>query len=134
MLFKDPDLGTKIVETLGLDPSKVAKLSIHIAPADLFRVDIRWSPSVEEYEAVAALLTTGYKLVANRDGASYQDRVRSEKQDLDDKLSKLRDFQNTRVFAGLSVEEQARLYTQCGLMGEYSKILGERIAAFTEGL
>lgn len=64
----------------------------------------------------------------------YQQRVIQEKSDLDDKLSKLDAFVRTDLFVSLSAEERRRLYRQLSLMEQYSSILGERIAAFSENL
>lgn len=60
----------------------------------------------------------------------HQQRVVTEKAELDDKLIKLGGFFESPIFAGLPKEEQSRLWRQGDVMGDYSKILGERIAAF----
>lgn len=60
----------------------------------------------------------------------HQRRVVAEKQELDDKIAKLTAFIGREVYAGLPIEEQSRLCRQLSVMKEYSKILGERIAAF----
>ena len=55
-----------------------------------------------------------------------------EKSELDAKLAKLSEFIRTNpVFGALPSEERARLVLQRGYMVEYSRILGERIAAFS---
>lgn len=60
----------------------------------------------------------------------YQSRVVSEKAELDEKLTKLRDFLGTETFAGLDGAEKDRLQRQADHMSAYSSVLGERIAAF----
>lgn len=62
----------------------------------------------------------------------YQERVVQEKQELDEKLTKLEAF----IFRGvgkwfeLSESERLRMTKQYCYMMDYSKVLGERIAAF----
>lgn len=60
----------------------------------------------------------------------HQQRVVTEKQELDEKLEKLSAFLGTETFRGLDEAEQLRLIRQEERMGEYSDVLGERIAAF----
>lgn len=60
----------------------------------------------------------------------HQQRVVDEKHDLDEKLSKLRPFLGTEIFAGLPGDEQARMQRQVEHMAAYSDVLGERIEAF----
>jgi hypothetical protein len=62
--------------------------------------------------------------------APHQQRVVDEKRELDEKLSKLSSFGTTPLFASLPADEQGRLNRQHSVMEEYSRILGERIAAF----
>jgi hypothetical protein len=63
----------------------------------------------------------------------FQQRVLDEKKDLDDKLDKLKAFINTdEKFLRLSVGEQLRLERQAEIMQDYSDVLTERIASFTE--
>lgn len=63
----------------------------------------------------------------------HQERVVAEKQELDDKLAKLKTFVFTgdrEIFKSLDPRERDRLENQYTAMEKYSKILGERIAAF----
>ncbi len=60
----------------------------------------------------------------------YQERVITEKQELDDKLTKLEAFLQSKIFPTLSPDEQGRLEDQATIMKQYSEILGKRIAAF----
>jgi hypothetical protein len=62
----------------------------------------------------------------------HQKRVVEEKQDLDDRLSRLRDFISTAggVFKSLSDAEKDRLRRQEKAMTEYSNILQERVENF----
>ena len=62
----------------------------------------------------------------------YQERVVAEKAELDEKLAKLTAFiEQTDTFSTLDTAEQDRLLAQMGVMGNYSRILGDRITAFT---
>ena len=61
----------------------------------------------------------------------HQQRVIDEKAELDEKLVKLGAFiSSSSVFLSLPEDEQLRLKTQAMHMSSYSKVLGERIAAF----
>ncbi len=60
----------------------------------------------------------------------HQQRVVTEKAELDEKLTKLTAFFNTEMFANLDDAEIERLQRQADIMGEYSDVLGERVAAF----
>ena len=62
---------------------------------------------------------------------AFQQRVVDEKAELDEKLSKLDAFVLTGKFDALPNAEQERMQRQQKAMGEYSAVLGERIAAFT---
>ncbi len=62
----------------------------------------------------------------------HQQRVAAEKQELDEKLEKLNAFGRGDVFPTLPAEEQERLIRQSKIMDQYSVVLGERIAAFTQ--
>lgn len=62
----------------------------------------------------------------------YQQRVVSEKQELDVKLLKLEDFifRSGGKWFEVPDAERLRMVKQYGHMSDYSRILGERIAAF----
>lgn len=60
----------------------------------------------------------------------HQQRVVTEKAELDDKLGKLLAFFQSPIFAGLSEAEQSRLRNQARFMDGYSAVLAERIAAW----
>ena len=62
----------------------------------------------------------------------YQQRVVDEKTDLDAKVARLKTFLEGSTFKSLPGEECARLTRQLGIMENYSGVLGERIAAFTD--
>lgn len=65
------------------------------------------------------------------DGApAYQGRVVAEKAELDERLAKLRAFEQSPAFATVPAEEAARLGRQRFYMDAYSAVLGERIEAF----
>jgi hypothetical protein len=59
-----------------------------------------------------------------------QQRVVDEKAELDSRLEKFNLFFGTATFAFLPDEEKERLFQQQAHMSAYSRILGERIAAF----
>jgi hypothetical protein len=62
----------------------------------------------------------------------HQNRVIIEKAELEIKLAALTDFvNNSPIYGTLPDAEQMRLGRQAEVMDEYSRILGERIAAFT---
>lgn len=66
----------------------------------------------------------------------YQERVREEKRELDEKISKLETFigeGHGPIFRTLEVDERSRLIAQRNAMREYSRILGQRIQAFKPG-
>lgn len=60
----------------------------------------------------------------------HQQRVLQEKQDLDEKLTKLLAFFQSEAFVGLSEAERSRLRNQARFMDGYAAVLEERIAAF----
>lgn len=62
----------------------------------------------------------------------HQERVFTEKHELDEKIEKLRLFiyQPDTAFASIDSAEQDRLKNQYHIMAAYSEILGQRIAAF----
>ena len=60
----------------------------------------------------------------------FQERVMVEKLQLDDRLKRLEEFIESKVFPTLTPAEQERLMHQSHLMEGYSNILGERIENF----
>lgn len=60
----------------------------------------------------------------------FRDRVRAEKQDLDEKIARLSAFMGTEKFNSLHFAEQANLHAQRVAMTTYSKVLCARIANF----
>lgn len=60
----------------------------------------------------------------------HEERVVAEKAELDEKCTKLTAFTFTGIFAELPSDERDRLNRQHAIMEQYSKVLGERIAAF----
>ena len=62
--------------------------------------------------------------------APHQERVVTEKKELDEKLSKLNSFFESKTFATLDPAECDRLRSQASVMQEYSDILGARIESF----
>ena len=61
---------------------------------------------------------------------TFQDRVRAEAAELDDRVTKLKAFTSTETFGGLPVDEQERMLAQLAAMTDYSACLAERIQAF----
>lgn len=91
-----------------------------------------WVPSISDLFAEDWHVVEGFK---NEDPpaspyAPHQQRVLDEKAELDVRHSKLQAFFGTPVFTGLDEEERERLAAQARVMGDYSRILGDRIAAF----
>ena len=62
--------------------------------------------------------------------APHQERVVTEKAELDEKIAKLTEFTKGTIFAGLDYSERMRLETQLNYMQGYSHVLGWRIDAF----
>lgn len=61
----------------------------------------------------------------------HQERVVTEKAELDEKREKLHAFiDSSPIYKALPEEDRLRLTRQASAMGTYSDILGERIAAF----
>ena len=61
---------------------------------------------------------------------AYKERVVAEKNELDVKIEKLRDFIESETFNETSVEEQKRMRRQELLMQLYSEVLADRIKGF----
>lgn len=61
----------------------------------------------------------------------HQQRVVTEKFELDEKLTKLRTFMSLPAFDALAEEERERLVEQEAIMAAYADVLGRRIAFFT---
>lgn len=61
---------------------------------------------------------------------AYQERVVAEKRELDERGDKLDQFILSDRFGTLPTAEQERMKRQLEIMGKYSEVLGERIAAF----
>lgn len=61
----------------------------------------------------------------------HQERVIAEKKELDERGNKLDQFILSEKFGTLPAAEQERMKRQLEIMGKYSEVLGERIAAFT---
>jgi hypothetical protein len=62
----------------------------------------------------------------------HQQRVVEEEKELNDKLSKLRQFLASQSFVGIQPEEQIRLIRQAQYMTQYVHVLQERIKAFKD--
>ena len=60
----------------------------------------------------------------------YQQRIVTEKRQLDERLKKLNIILTSEMIQSFPEDEQKRMKRQSEVMAEYSKILGERIAAF----
>lgn len=63
----------------------------------------------------------------------HQERVIAEKKELDERGDKLEQFILSDKFNSLPKAEQERMHWQLDVMGQYSEVLGERIAAFANG-
>lgn len=60
----------------------------------------------------------------------HQQRVVTEKDELEDKLTKLVAFFETDFFSKIEKDEQERLKRQSGFMQSYLEVLEERISNF----
>ncbi len=60
----------------------------------------------------------------------YQERVVTEKVELDNRRAKLKFFMESEKFKIVLAAEQDRMKRQLRIMNEYSEVLRERIAAF----
>ena len=60
----------------------------------------------------------------------YQQRVVKEKEELDEKVSKLQAFIGSERFNSVEADEANRMRNQLPVMMDYSNILGERITNF----
>lgn len=60
----------------------------------------------------------------------HEQRVVTEKAELDAKINSLIPFLGSDTFHALPFDERSRLKRQAEVMQEYSAIIGERIAAF----
>ncbi len=61
----------------------------------------------------------------------YQQRVCDEKEELDEKIVKLKEFMNSDVYAELLAVEQGLLMVQLVAMDNYFNVLGRRIECFS---
>jgi hypothetical protein len=59
--------------------------------------------------------------------STFIERLRTEKQELDEKLTKLEDFLATDIFTGLANIDKLLLEKQFSVMTEYSRILNSRL-------
>ena len=62
----------------------------------------------------------------------HQERVVTERDELNEKRIKLISFIETATFDGLNGAEKDRLRRQAAIMTEYYTVLGERINSFTD--
>lgn len=60
----------------------------------------------------------------------HQERVVTEKKELDEKIAKLDAFRHGAIYLTLPQEERERLTRQYCHMKDYSNVLNERITAF----
>lgn len=63
---------------------------------------------------------------------TYQDRVKTELFDLQEKITKLTEFQKTSIYQSLELVDQNLLQEQKMSMIDYADILKLRIARFKE--
>lgn len=59
--------------------------------------------------------------------STFIERLRTEKQELDEKLTKLEDFLATDAFTALANIDKLLLEKQFGIMTEYSRVLNSRL-------
>lgn len=80
---------------------------------------------------VAAVDNVRQRPLPGADLPPHQKRVVDEKRELDERKQKLEAFFETPTFAQLDDSEQGRLHAQHAAMVDYSRVLGDRIEAFT---
>jgi len=92
--------------------------------------ELRISPvTARTYRLLEGETVTGTS--PHADHPPHQRRLLQEKTDLDDRLSRLDSFLlDNPLYLTLPEAEQKRLTQQARVMGSYSDILGQRIAAF----
>lgn len=59
--------------------------------------------------------------------STFIERLRTEKQELDERLTKLEDFLATDTFTGLANIDKLLLEKQFSIMTEYSRVLNSRL-------
>ena len=57
----------------------------------------------------------------------FKERLKTEAQELAEKINKLNDFMRTQTFVDLDRKNKDLLYAQSRLMNEYLQILGQRL-------
>jgi hypothetical protein len=117
----------KCVHEVGEEYPAHAPFEVGVVRADLLRKTVALS-------SLAPVAATNSNPTKRKDDMKpHQERVVTEKADLNDKLGKLLDFiegGKGKVYSTLVTEERERLTTQARIMREYSDILADRIAAF----
>ena len=101
------------------------------ASPENFNADI--GRRIARENAVAKIwMLMGYELRSKlaTQPTTFQDRVRAEAAELDERVTKLKAFTSTETFGGLPVDEQERMLAQLAAMTDYSACLAERIQAF----
>ena len=101
------------------------------ASPENFNADI--GRRIARENAVAKIwMLMGYELRSKlaTQPTTFQDRVRAEAAELDERVTKLKAFTSTETFGGLPVDEQECMLAQLAAMTDYSACLAERIQAF----
>lgn len=76
-------------------------------------------------------MTTAKKKVAKKAAEpAWQQRVRVEREELEEKLGRLKVFMKAPQFLAIDKEEQRLMFRQVGLMEQYSNVLGVRLDLF----
>ena len=92
-----------------------------------------WEP-IENLHGRTPFMTLEQQLTPQNFGGPtmqpHQERVVTEKAELDSKIEKLDTFLHGSIYQTLTDEERMRLMRQFCHMKDYSNVLGERIAAF----
>lgn len=96
---------------------RVIEASLHENDRSLSSFAVSHSPKAKPTQGAPAM-------------PEHQQRVIAEKAENDDRLTKLRAFLGTALFAALDEAEKSRLRLQADIMDLLSRVLGERIAAF----
>lgn len=95
-------------------------------PFNAVVVEQDWPEFDPVWAMIEARMTSGHVFCR----PAWQERVIAEKAELDARLAKLNDFQNSEQWSGLDVYNRRLLTAQYHLMKCLSNVLAERIAAF----
>lgn len=99
--------------------------------ADVTKFDVRIGKSTSYTEAISKLTEMHFYHKSIKESTPYVSdfisRMRDEKNELDERISKLEVFVKTDFYKSLDDRRKEKLGKQLGFMYDYSMVLGERI-------